>query len=45
MMPMIQNTITKSEIKVMTPEENISCKTSTSVVMRVTRRPTGLRSK
>ena len=33
------------KINVMTPDENISCNTSTSVVMRVTRRPTGLRSK
>jgi len=45
MMPTIQMTMTKSDTSVITPEENISWRTSTSVVMRVTRRPTGLRSK
>ena len=42
MMPTIQITMTKSDARVITPEANISCSTSTSVVMRVTRRPTGI---
>ena len=36
---------TRSATRFMAPAANISCSTSTSVVMRVITRPTGLRSK
>ncbi len=45
MMTTIQVSMMKSEINVIAPAANISWSTSTSLVMRVTRRPTGLWSK
>ena len=43
--PMIPNSVNRSPKTVTTPEVNSSFTASTSVVTRVIRRPTGLRSK
>ena len=45
MTPMIPNSVNRSPNTVTTPEVNSSFTASTSVVTRVIRRPTGLRSK